>query len=289
MRGCTGPDVLALQCALAAAGVYSADFNGYFGASTEEAVQSFQSKNGFTVDGVVGPHTATALGLQDLQPVTSLVPSVTVDMVTHMLPGAPVANIEANLPHVLNALAAVGLADRQMILMALATIRAEVGSFLPISECQSCFNTSPSGHPFDLYDTRTDLGNQGASDGSEFRGRGFIQLTGRTNYHVHGQAIGLSDRLLSNPLLAHDPATAANLMASFLKANETEIRAALAANDLAKARRLVNGGSHGLDDFTAAFTTGLQVIPAEIAVVRPGDQNSTTSAPIEQPTPEASA
>ena len=66
-----------------------------------------------------------------------------------------------------------------MILMALATICAETGSFLPISEGQSHFNTSPGGHPFDLYDSRADLGNLGPPDGERFKGRGFIQLTGR--------------------------------------------------------------------------------------------------------------
>jgi putative chitinase len=172
----------------------------------------------------------------------------------------PVAENISKPTFLLTALEAAQLADKPMILMALATISAETGSFLPISEGQSHFNTSPEGHPFDLYDARADLGNHGAPDGASFKGRGFIQLTGRANYSVHGAAIGMDQGLIENPELANDPAIAARLLASFLKAHETRIRAALSIGDLHAARRLVNGGSHGLDAFTAAYNTGLALL-----------------------------
>jgi putative chitinase len=193
----------------------------------------------------------------------SLIPDITVEIATRMLPSAPRANVERNLPLVLNALVASELADKAMILMSLATIRAETGSFLPISEGQSHFNTSPGGHPFDLYDSRADLGNQGPPDGELFKGRGFIQLTGRANYALHGNAIGMGHQLIANPDLANHPDIAARLLASFLKTNEQKIRAALADDDLRKARRLVNGGSNGLDAFEAAYRTGLPLVPSE--------------------------
>jgi hypothetical protein len=185
---------------------------------------------------------------------------ITVDMAAQIVPYAPRANIELNLPFVLNALIAPELADNPMILMALATIRAETGLFLPISEFESPFNTSPGGQAFDLYDSRADLGNQGPPDGERFRGRGFIQLTGRSNYALHGVAIGLGEQLVANPDLANHPDIAARLLASFLKSHEQGIRAALTAGDLREARRLVNGGSHGLDAFTAAYNTGLALL-----------------------------
>jgi peptidoglycan L-alanyl-D-glutamate endopeptidase CwlK len=192
----------------------------------------------------------------------SLIPDITVAIAIRMLPSAPRANVERNLPLVLNALAASELADKAMILMSLATIRAETGSFLPISEGQSHFNTSPGGHPFDLYDSRADLGNQGPSDGELFKGRGFIQLTGRANYALHGNAIGLGTQLITDPDLANHPDIAARLLASFLKTNEQKIRAALAADDLREARRLVNGGSNGLDAFESAYRTGFPLVPS---------------------------
>jgi peptidoglycan L-alanyl-D-glutamate endopeptidase CwlK len=176
-----------------------------------------------------------------------------------MFPITPIENIKENLPLILDALIAAKLPDRAMVLMALGTIRAETESFVPSSEGQSRFNTSPSGHPFDLYDHRRDLGNTGPPDGENFRGRGFVQLTGRENYTRYAGEIELD--LVTNPELANDPQVAATLLAKFLGDRENPIREALAGNDLAIARRLVNGGKHGLDKFTDTFNKGMQLIP----------------------------
>jgi len=59
-RGSTGPLVKALQEAL---GLPPQDRTGYFGPMTEQAVRRFQVDHGLTVDGIVGPETAAALGL----------------------------------------------------------------------------------------------------------------------------------------------------------------------------------------------------------------------------------
>jgi chitosanase len=58
----TGPDVLAVQKALRAAGLAPDSENG-FGPQTDKAVRSFQRQRGLRVDGIVGPGTRTALGL----------------------------------------------------------------------------------------------------------------------------------------------------------------------------------------------------------------------------------
>jgi len=143
-----------------------------------------------------------------------------------------------------------------MVLMALATIRAETAGFLPISEMVSKYNTSPGGQPFDLYDYRSDLGNQGPPDGERYRGRGFIQLTGKDNYRRYGQKIGVGEMLVDNPELANSPQIAAQILSSFLKDKELKIREALQDNRLDTARRQVNGGTYGLADFTKAYRTG---------------------------------
>jgi peptidoglycan L-alanyl-D-glutamate endopeptidase CwlK len=263
--GDQGPAVVELQNALASRGFNPGSADGNFGPATRDAVLAFQQSAGLAADGIVGPGTATALGLsvpQSPPPPPSLIPAITVDITVQIVP-APRANIESNLPFVLNALVAPELADKPMILMALATIRAETGSFLPISEGQSRFNTSPGGHPFDLYDSRADLGNLGPPDGERFKGRGFIQLTGRANYAFHGAAIGLGNQLIENPDLANDSGIAAQLLASFLKTHEQKIRDALTANNLPAARRLVNGGTNGLEAFTAAYNTGLALLGTE--------------------------
>ncbi len=210
----------------------------------------------------MGPRTLAALeagaAAEPADPVAlpSVMDQVTVSVAARMFPFTKLDNIEENLPFVRDALGEAGLADKPMVLVALATIRAETESFRPISEGRSRFNTSPGGHPFDLYDGRTDLGNQGRPDGESYRGRGYVQLTGRDNYRRHGAAIGLGDRLVEEPELANEPATAARLLASFLGAKERRVKEALLTDDLRAVRRLVNGGSHGLDRFTDAYRIG---------------------------------
>lgn len=262
-KGAKGQDVLRAQCALAAAGVYSDDIDGSFGPHMEAAVSAYQTEKKLPATGVIDAATAEALGLQDVPPVTCQVAAVTPELIAPMFPGTPLENITANLPYLLNALVEAGLCDKQMVLMALATIRAETASFLPVSEGQCSANTTPGGHPFDMYDNREKLGNRGAPDGANFRGRGFIQLTGRSNYQIHGQAIGKD--LTTNFMLAHDQETAARLLASFLKREEKSIRDALAAGNLTEARTLVNGGSYGLPQFEEAYKTGSTLIPENVS------------------------
>lgn len=61
------------------------------------------------------------------------------------------------------------------------------------------------------------LGNTRPDDGYSFRGRGFIQLTGRANYARYGTAIWRLDELLANPDMANDPAVSAELTAAYIK------------------------------------------------------------------------
>jgi predicted chitinase len=184
--------------------------------------------------------------------------AVTPAIVSKMFPGTKVDNITRNLPFVVDGLRGKALTDKQMVNMALSTIRAETAGFVPISEGQSAFNTRIT--PFDLYNGREDLGNTQPGDGPRFKGRGYVQLTGRSNYKDVGDQIG-SD-LVGNPELANDPTLAGKILAQFLKNHETRIRNALGANDLATARKAVNGGSHGLEAFVACYQIGERVLPA---------------------------
>ncbi|MEM7771767.1 MAG: peptidoglycan-binding protein [Cyanobacteria bacterium P01_A01_bin.37] len=59
--GSTGSEVNQVQTRLAALGFYSGPVTGFYGELTEAAVRSFQSANGLTVDGVVGPATLAAI------------------------------------------------------------------------------------------------------------------------------------------------------------------------------------------------------------------------------------
>lgn len=260
-RGDKGEAVKRLQRALDKKGFQPGKIDGDFGAGTEAALMAFQRSEGLLADGVAGPRSLAALGLDkstDTWP--DVMPGVTVQIVSQMFPFTPVSNIRENLPPVCTALQAQGLTDKPMVLMALATIRAETESFEPVAEGRSRFNTSPRGHDFDLYDHRRDLGNQGPPDGERYRGRGYIQLTGRFNYGRYGEVLGLGDRLLREPELASEAAVAGQLLAVFLKDKERDIKQALLDGDLRHARRLVNGGSHGLDRFSDAYQRGDSLI-----------------------------
>ena len=167
-------------------------------------------------------------------------------------PFTPLQPIHQSLPSILSGLREAGLVDKPMLLMALATIRAESEGFTPIDEQPSRFNSSPDGDPFDLYDHRRDLGNQGRPDGQRFRGRGFVQLTGRDNYRRYGAAVEVGDQLVREPHRATEPGMAGRILAAFLADRQRPIKQALLEDDLALARRLVNGGRHGLERFSAA-------------------------------------
>ncbi len=63
--GSSGEMVTKIQTNLKKWGYYTGSVDGIFGTQTSKAVQSFQRKNGLTVDGVVGSSTLAALGLSE--------------------------------------------------------------------------------------------------------------------------------------------------------------------------------------------------------------------------------
>ncbi len=184
---------------------------------------------------------------------------LTVARVAKLFPNTLARRIELNLPGVVDALRE-SACDRLLALAALGTIRAETESFEPIAEAVSKFNTSPAGRAFDLYDNRAELGNLGSPDGWKFRGRGYVQLTGRFNYAKFGKMCGLT--LEDIPDLAGHSIPAAKLLVFFLTSKGPALREAMTTANYAAARRLVNGGCHGLDRFTDAVTRGVQEFPA---------------------------
>lgn len=188
----------------------------------------------------------------------TILDKITVSHVRQMMPSTPRQNIDKYWPLVREALRNEGLTSKEMALMALGTIHAETAGFVPISEGRSKYNTIIE--PFDLYDERKDLGNSRRGDGSLYKGRGFIQLTGKTNYAQYSDRIGLGSELIQNPDRANEPNVAAKILAAFLKDRQTRIMTAINSNDLKKARRAVNGGIHGIDRFTQTFRTGERIL-----------------------------
>lgn len=219
-----------------------------FDVDTETALRAWQSSVGLVADGIAGPRTFSALGIV---PAAELELDVSVDtiMVSKLFPYTRTSSIARNLPYVTAALAAFGLTDANMISVALGTIRAETEGFVPIAELPSHFNTLPGQAAFSAYEYK--LGNTNPGDGARYRGRGYVQLTGRDNYAKFGAVLDIA--LLDNPDCACAPEVAACLLAAYLDANKDKLIKALAKDDLKAARKVVNGGSHGLERFADTF------------------------------------
>ena len=93
------------------------------------------------------------------------------------------------------------------------------------------------------------MGNTAAGDGFKYRGRGYIQLTGKDNYRTYGEVIGVD--LVSNPDRATEPDIAWLLAAAYMhlrkRSGKTVFRWA-EENNVEQVTRAINGGTHGLAD-----------------------------------------
>ena len=92
------------------------------------------------------------------------------------------------------------------------------------------------------------LGNKHAGDGANYYGRGYIQLTGRDNYRMAGQALGLD--LVNHPELAADPANAAKIAVWFFQHKTKNITN---FEDTKSVTHKINPALRGLEDRQANF------------------------------------
>lgn len=103
-----------------------------------------------------------------------------------------------------------------------------------------------------VYANRMGNGNQASGDGYKFRGRGFIQLTGKTNYQAFDKTV--EDNIEANPDLV---ATKYPLLSAawFWSKNGLNAIADQGASDevVTKITKKVNGGTIGLADRIAHF------------------------------------
>ncbi|CAN5485068.1 hypothetical protein BH10PSE17_BH10PSE17_03570 [soil metagenome] len=278
MKGSSGPYVKDLKTKLAEnLGADAKLYKALKTASTtiddelDAAVRAWQSGVGLIADGVIGPRALILLDIIEPQAskfsylhVPPSASGLTVGDVGQLFPATKPANIGRYLPYLEAALGVMGLNDRAMVLGALGTIRAETEGFVPISEYQSKYNTPVGGTPFSSYDGR--YGNK-VGDGARFRGRGFIQLTFQANYDQIGKQLDFP--LVDNPELGNSPEVAAMVLAQFLKNKASAFRAAMQAGKWGEARKLVNGGSHGLDRFTDVITRAATIWPQAAAPAKP--------------------
>lgn len=104
-------------------------------------------------------------------------------------------------------------------------------------------NGGPEAVGNEVYGGR--MGNNSSGDGYKYRGRGFIQLTGKANYQAFAKATGID--AVSNPDLLNNPDMAAK-SALYFWSSRKGLRDAGQKGDINTVTKMVNGGSNGLAD-----------------------------------------
>jgi putative chitinase len=94
------------------------------------------------------------------------------------------------------------------------------------------------------YEGRTDLGNTQPGDGSRFRGRGLIQLTGRANYAQFSKDMGVD--FIEKPELVENPPYA--IMVAGWYWDSRNINKLADQDDSKAVTRAINGGLNGYSD-----------------------------------------
>lgn len=159
-------------------------------------------------------------------------------------PATPIDNVRRNWPVLEAALVKRGLDSSLVKVAAIGTVAVETATFQPVKE-----RGGPT-YLENLYENRKDLGNTEPGDGALYRGRGFIQITGRWDYGHFGTEIGID--LLKTPDRALDPAVAAEIFALYFI--ERHVSPFADVQNWEMVRRRVNGGLTGWPRFSDVIT-----------------------------------
>jgi len=230
-KGSSGEDVKKLQDKL------GLTQDGSFGPVTETKVKEWQTQNGLTADGVVGPATwAKMFGVNSqITDAVTQVAGLSLDRLTGRVP----AGVLTELAQIATKF---GITNNLRLAHFLAQCAHESGDWRYKTEIASG----------QAYEGRRDLGNTQTGDGVRFKGRGYIQLTGRSNYGVFSQFIG-EDCVAQPDLVANKYPLAS--AAFFFNRNNLWAICDQGATDsvVTKVSRRVNGGTNGLADRLAKF------------------------------------
>lgn len=223
-----------IQVRLKALGLLAGKADGLHGPITEAAWQQFCRAFEFSPQEITPASAEMLIECRELPGLGMIEPETVASILN-----CPLADVQANLPAVLTALAEQKILDKPTLIAAIATIGVETGGFKPIKEYGS------EAYFTHHYEWRGDLGNVQVGDGCRYCGRGFIQITGRANYRGYGLRLNIP--LEDKPDLALDPVIGAKILALYF----SDCGVFLAARDRnwKRVRALVNGGFNGLDEF----------------------------------------
>lgn len=108
----------------------------------------------------------------------------------------------------------------------------------------------------EAYEGRKDLGNIEVGDGKKYKGRGLIQLTGRSNYSELSNAFGVD--FINNPSLLKEPEWAVKSACWFW--NRKFLNSIADTGDFKKVTKIINGGYNGLEDRLKLYELAKQYI-----------------------------
>lgn len=212
--GSEGEDVKKLQIKL------GVDPIGKFGPKTDTAVKDWQSKNGLTPDGIVGPSTWAKLMGEGVAPapvvITEPAPVANVgglkleklrghipDVVIAQIPDTA-AKFNINTPlRLAHFLAQCGhesggfKVTQENLNYSAKGLMGIFKKYFPTQSLAESYQRQPQKIANKVYASRMDNGSEASGDGYKFRGRGYIQLTGRANYTAFGKAI--NEDIANNP------------------------------------------------------------------------------------------
>lgn len=163
-----------------------------------------------------------------------------VDTLLAAMPGLARSTAEAYLPHNDAAMREFKITNANRSWMWLAQVGHESLSLKYMEEIASGA----------AYEGRKDLGNTQPGDGTKYKGRGPIQITGRHNYTAAAGALKLD--LVNNPALAARPEHAFRVSAWWWATHG--LNEISDTGDVTAATRRINGGLNGLSDRQSRYT-----------------------------------